>query len=95
MPFSPNSLRYVQADREEKRIANLILGRRQREANLVGEFGSDTIYNPDEESELSMLQAQKESRRRIRDLCEGRKLADCTSLVLEDLIRELTTFLTR
>lgn len=61
----------------------------------MGEFDSDMIYDPDNESGLSMLQAQRESRLRIIDLCEGRKLADCTSLVLDDLIRELRTFLTR
>lgn len=61
----------------------------------MGEFDSDEIYDPDDEDVLSMRQAQRESRRRIRDLCEGRKLANCTTLVTDDLIRELQTFLTR
>lgn len=80
---------------EKERIAALIASRRQREAKLVGEFDSDEIYDPDDEDVLSMRQAQRESRRRIRDLCEGRKFANCTTLVTDDLIRELQTFLTR
>lgn len=61
----------------------------------MGEFGSDEIYDPDDEGVLSMREAQQESQRRIRALCEGRKLADCTSLLIDDLIRELQTFMTR
>lgn len=61
----------------------------------MGEFDSDEIYDPDDEDVLSMRQAQRESRRRIRDLCQGRKFANCTTLVTDDLIRELQTFLTR
>lgn len=84
-----------QIRREQERIAALIAGRQQREAKLVGEFDSDEIYDPEDEQVLSMRQAQQESRRRIRDLCEGRKFANCTTLVTDDLIRELETFLTR
>ncbi|CAM9191404.1 unnamed protein product, partial [Ectocarpus sp. 13 AM-2016] len=79
---------------EQERIAALVAGRRQREAKLVGEFDSDEIYYPGDEDVLSMRQAQRESRRRIKALCEGRKRADCVSLVTDDLIRELQTYLT-
>lgn len=41
-----------------------------------------------------MGQAQRESRRRVKALCEGRELADSTSLVTDDLLRELQSFLT-
>lgn len=61
----------------------------------MGEFDSDEIYDPDDEGVLSMREAQQESRRRIRALCIGRKLADCTTLLIDDLIRELQTFMTR
>lgn len=61
----------------------------------MGEFDSDEIYDPDDEGVLSMRQAQQESRRRIRALCVGRQLADCTALLIDDLIRELQTFMTR
>eukprot|EP00752_Nemacystus_decipiens_P007665 g6853.t1 len=81
--------------REKERLAALVVGRRQREAKLVGEFDSDEIYDPDDEGVLSMREAQQESRRRIRALCVGRKLADCTNLLIDDLIRELQTFMTR
>lgn len=84
-----------QLRREKERITALILGRRQREAKLVGEFDSDEIYDPDDEGALSMREAQQESRRRIRALCVGRKLADCTGLLIDDLIHELQKFMTR
>lgn len=84
-----------QCRREKERVTALLAGRRQREATLVGDFASDEIYDLEDEEELSMRQAQRESRRRIKALCEGRKHADSTTLVTDDLIRELQTFLTR
>lgn len=93
--FSRVELLTGQLRREKERIASLIVGRRQREAKLVGELDSDEIYDPDDEGVLSMREAQRESRRRIRALCMGRKLADCTTLLIDDLIRELMTIMTR
>lgn len=93
--FSRIELLHGQLRREKERIAALIVGRRQREAKLVGEFDSDEIYDPDDEGVLSMMEAQQESRRRIKALCVGRKLADCTTLLIDDLVRELQTFMTR
>lgn len=85
----------MQARLEQERIAALVAGRRQREAELVGKFDSDEIYNLEDENGLAMRQAQRESRCRVRALCEGRKKADTTELITDDLIRELQTFLTR
>ncbi|CAM9411475.1 unnamed protein product, partial [Laminaria digitata] len=79
---------------EQERVAALVAERRQREAALVGKFDSDEIYNLEDENGLAMRQAQRESRCRVRALCEGRKLADTTGLITDDLIRELQTFLT-
>lgn len=85
----------LQARLEQERVAALVAERRQREAALVGKFDSDEIYNLEDENDLAMRQAQRESRCRVRALCEGRKLADTTGLITDDLIRELQTFLTR
>lgn len=80
---------------EEERISALIAGRREREATLVADFSSDDIYDFDNEERLAMQQALQDSRRRVLSLCEGRKLADCTELVTDDIIQELQSFLTR
>lgn len=80
---------------EEERIAKLVAGRREREAKLVADFASDEIYDLDDEAGLAMQQALRESRRRVESLCEGRKLADCTELVTDELIQELQSFLPR
>lgn len=85
----------MQVRLEQERVAALVAGRRQREATLVGKFDSDEIYNLEDENGLAMRQAQWESRCRVRALCEGRKQADTTELITDDLIRELQTFLTR
>lgn len=87
--------RSLQVRLEQERVAALVAGRRQREAALVGKFDSDEIYNLEDENGLAMRQAQRESRCRVLALCEGRKLADTTALITDDLIRELQTFLTR
>lgn len=91
---APRSVR-KQVRIEQERVAALVAGRRQREAALVGKFDSDEIYNLEDEHGLAMQQAQRESRCRVLALCEGRKLADTTALITDDLIRELQTFLTR
>lgn len=85
----------MQVRLEQERVAALVAGRRQREATLVGRFDSDEIYNLEDENGLAMRQAQRESRCRVKALCEGRKLADTIDLITDDLIRELQTFLTR
>ena len=85
----------LQVRLEQERVAALVAGRRQREATLVGKFDSDEIYNLEDENGLAMRQARRESRCRVRALCEGRKLADTIDLITDDLIRELQTFLTR
>lgn len=85
----------AQARAEEERIAALVAGRRQREATLVADFSSDEVYDLMDEESLAMGQTLRESRRRVKSLCEGRKLADSTELLTKDLVRELQSFLTR
>lgn len=85
----------LQAALEKERIGNLVAARRRREAHLVGDFISDEIYDLQDEETLSMRQALRESRCRVKALCEGRRLAESTTLVTDDLIRELQMFLTR
>ena len=88
--------RYVlQAILEKERIEHLIAGRRQREAKLVGDFASDTIYDLEVEERLSMHQAQRESRGRIEELCKRKKLYASAELITNDLIQELQTYLAR
>lgn len=62
---------------------------------LVADFSSDEVYDLVDEEGLAMRQALRESRRRVKSLCEGRKLADSTELLTTDLVRELQSFLTR
>lgn len=61
----------------------------------MADFASDEVYDLEDEGGFAMGQAGRESRRRVQTICEGRKLADNPTLVVDDLIRELQTFLTR
>ncbi|CAM9700488.1 unnamed protein product, partial [Discosporangium mesarthrocarpum] len=78
---------------EEERKCKLVEDRRQREAALVADFGSDEIYDLDDEGRLGMNKTLRESRARIQAFCEGRRLADRTELVVDGLLKELRTLL--